>query len=488
MVSKEKKIGRLPPPGLFSRLLDSLGDILTLVLDEERRIIYTNAAFLEHFGLGWEEIYGQDCFHLGSPFIGTSGEGMGFCPLELGPYFPTRHIFTREVDGKKLVYEGTFYHLVDGNESSWTVCTFRNITQMFNLESQVRQLDEMGGILVQASMDGIIVNDMLGHILIFNEGASRILGYRSEEVIGKIRVRDLYPDKTAHEIKQLIYSSTHGGVGILENYETLARHKDGTLVPIWLSARLLRANGQEIGIVGYFRDLRERKRLEDELLRNERLVTLGKMVAHVTHEIKNPLAVIGGFAQQCERQTDLPEESRHKLKIIHQEVQRLEKFLADLASFGRTAPTQKVPGDITALIREVTEFMQGDFQGKGVEFVLQAAGEIPPFPFDPGQMRQVLLNLFKNSLEAMPRGGVITVSAAVRGDHLVLTVHDTGLGIAPEHLQSLFTPFFSTKEGGTGLGLTICRGLIDQHQGEIEFASEVDRGTTCTIRLPLATA
>ena len=159
-----------------------------------------------------------------------------------------------------------------------------------------------------------------------------------------------------------------------------------------------------------------------------------------------------------------------------------------MASFGRTAPTQKVPGDILALIQEVAEFMQGDFQEKGVEFVLQAPENLPPFPFDPGQMRQVLLNLLKNSLEAMPRGGVITVSAAVQGAHLVLTIQDTGQGIPPEHLKSLFTPFFSTKEGGTGLGLTICRGLIDQHQGEIEFASEVDHGTTCTIRLPLTAA
>ncbi|MCX5892147.1 MAG: PAS domain S-box protein, partial [Deltaproteobacteria bacterium] len=305
MVPKGKKIGRQPPPGLFSRLLDSLRDVFTLVLDEERRMVYASASFLEHFGLGWEEIYGQGCFHLGSPFTGTAGEEMGFCPLDLGPYFPTRRILTREVDGKPFVYEGTFYHLVEGEEDSWTVCAFRDITQMFNLESQVRQLDEMERMLVQASMDGIIVNDMLGNILIFNEGASRILGYRPEEVVGQMKARDFYPDKTAHEIKQLIYAPSHGGVGILENYETLARHKDGTLVPIWLSARLLRANSQEIGIVGYFRDLRERKRLEEELLRNERLVTLGRMVAHVTHEIKNPLAVIGGFARQCERQQEL---------------------------------------------------------------------------------------------------------------------------------------------------------------------------------------
>ena len=197
------------------------------------------------------------------------------------------------------------------------------------------------------------------------------------------------------------------------------------------------------------------------------------------------MATIGGFAQQCERREDLPEAVKHKVQIIRQEVQRLEKFLADLSSYTRTAPTRKVPGDLLALIQEVAEFMEARFKERRVAFVLQAPEPIPPFPFDPGQMRQILLNLFKNSLEAMPQGGGLTVSATVQGDHLVLTIQDTGQGIPPEHLKSLFTPFFSTKEGGTGLGLTICRGLIEQHQGTIEFASEVNRGTTCTIRLPL---
>jgi len=212
------------------------------------------------------------------------------------------------------------------------------------------------------------------------------------------------------------------------------------------------------------------------------------MVSHISHEIKNPLATIGGFAQQCERQEDLPEATRRKVKIIHEEVQRLEKFLTDLGSFTRTAPTLKSPGDILALIREVAAFMEAGFKERGVVFELQTSGKIPQFAFDPGQMRQVFINLNKNALEAMPHGGVLTVSAAVRDEQLVLALADTGQGIAPEHLKSLFTPFFSTKEGGTGLGLTICRGLIDQHQGEMEIASEVNRGTTCTIRLPLKPA
>jgi two-component system NtrC family sensor kinase len=485
MTAKGKPARRHPPTGLFARLLDSLRDVYTLVLDEKRSIVYANAALLEHFKLDWQAISGQGCLHLGNPFTSATGEKVGFCPLELGPYYPARHILTREVEGQKFVYEGTFYHLVDGREATWTLCTFRDVTQMFNLESQVRQLDELERMLVQASMDGIIVNDLLGNILIFNEGASRILGYRPDEVIGVLKATDFYPENQAHRIKQLIYCPGHGGIGVLENYETLARHQDGSLVPIWLSARLLRDSGREIGIVGYFRDLRERKRLEEELVRQERLATLGKMVAHVSHEIKNPLAAIGGFARQGERQEELPEATRRKLKFIHQEVQRLEKFLADLSSFTRIAPTQKVRGDILTLIQEVAEFMEADFKEKGVVFVLQAPGEIPPFPFDPDQLRQVLLNLLKNSLEAMPQGGNLNISVAVQNRHLVLTVQDTGQGITPEHLKSLFTPFFSTKEEGSGLGLTISRGLIEQHQGEIDFASEVGRGTTCTIRLPL---
>jgi len=485
MIPKGKHPPRRPPAGLFTRLLDSLRDTFTLVLDQERRIVYANASFLEHFGLDWNEISGQVCFNLGARFTNTAGEEIGFCPRESAPFSPAHHILTGEVEGKKFVYEGVFYHLADGRQGDLTVCTFRDVTQMFNLESQVRQLDELERRLVQASMDGIIVNDLLGNILIFNEGAARILGYRPEEVIGVLKASQLYPEKLAHEIKQLIYAPTYGGIGVLENYETVARHRDGSLVPIWLSARLLREDGHEVGIVGYFRDLRERKRLEEDLVRNERLATLGKMVSHISHEIKNPLATIGGFAKQCERQKDLPEATRRKIKIIHEEVQRLEKFLTDLGSFTRTAPTLKSPGDILALIQEVAAFMEADFKERGVVFELQTSEKIPQFAFDPGQMRQVFINLFKNALEAMPHGGVLTVSAAVADDQLVLALADTGQGIAPEHLKSLFTPFFSTKEGGTGLGLTICRGLIDQHQGEMEIASELNRGTTCTIRLPL---
>jgi len=479
---------RKPPEGLFSRLLDSLTDMYALVLDQDGRITYANVSFLEHFGVEWGKLYGRSCHELGKPFLGTDAVEVGFCPTEMSPRYPARTLLTRKVQDKVYIYECTLNQLEGSGRAAWTLLSLRDVTDRFRLESQVRQMDELERNLVQASMDGIIVNDMMGNVLIFNHGAAKILGYAPEEVIGKVKVYKFYPGKTAHEIKKLTYDPAHGGVGILENYETQAIHKDGSLVPIWLSARLLHEDGREIGIVGYFRDLRERQRLEMELLRSERLATLGKMVAHISHEIKNPLITIGGFASQLGRMADLPKDVRRKLTLIYQEVQRLEKFLTDMSTFTRGAPPQKTVGDLLALIQEVAELMDSSFKERSVVFHLHAQGRIPPFAFDSGQIRQVLINLFKNALEAMPEGGDLTVVTEVQDDYLVLKITDTGHGISPEEMQNLFTPFFTTKEGGTGLGLTICRGLITQHQGEINIESEVNRGTSCTMRLPLAPA
>ena len=123
-------------------------------------------------------------------------------------------------------------------------------------------------------------------------------GYEPEEVLGKMNIRELYAPGQPQEIDAKIHDPGYGGAGVLENYETWMRHKDGALVPIWLSAQVLYENDREIGMIGHFRDLRERKHMEEELLRSERLAVLGKMAAHISHEIKNPLMLIGGFARQ----------------------------------------------------------------------------------------------------------------------------------------------------------------------------------------------
>jgi PAS domain S-box-containing protein len=335
--------------------------------------------------------------------------------------------------------------------------------------------------MMQTCMDGIVANDSKGNIFIFNETAAHILGYDPEEVLGKIHVSELYPPGAAIEIKSKIQDQTLGGEGILENYETVARHKNGTLIPIWLSARIIFDGGREVGVVGHFRDLRERKRLEEELLRSERLSALGRMAAHISHEIKNPLMLIGGFARQVLKGTSGNlEKNKEKLQIIVDEVQRLEGFLGEVGSYGKISEPQKRPGDLNVLIQEVCQRLEPIAQEKGITIQQELDLKLPQIQFDPVHLRQVILNIAKNGIEAMPDGGTLTVVSGREAGRVFIRISDTGEGITPEVMAKIFQPFFSTKTKGSGLGLAISQKIMEAHQGEISIESEPHRGTRVT--------
>jgi PAS domain S-box-containing protein len=339
-------------------------------------------------------------------------------------------------------------------------------------------------LLIHTCMDGIAGNDLAGVIRTFNETAAKIMGYDAEEVLGKMNIRELYASGEFQKIEALIHAPILGGVGILENYETLVRHKDGTLVPIWLSARLLYENEREIGMIGHFKDLRERKRMEEELLRSERLAVLGKMAAHIGHEIKNPLMLIGGFARQVLKDLDQgPEKDVEKLQIIVDEVKRLEDFLVEVGSYARFSEPQKQRGNINALIQETCQRLEPSLRECNVELVLALDPNLPEMLFDPGHLRQVILNIAKNGIEAMETGGTLTIATGRQARRIFIEISDTGEGIPPEVQEKIYQPFFSSKPKGSGLGLAISQKIIQAHQGEIVIDSEPHKGTRVTIYL-----
>jgi two-component system NtrC family sensor kinase len=340
--------------------------------------------------------------------------------------------------------------------------------------------------LIETCMDGIIANDLKGNIFIFNETAAKICGYYPEEVVGKINVRELYPPGEAREIKLKILAPALGGKGILENYETMVRHRDGTLIPIWLTARFIYEDGREVGVVGHFRDLRERKRMEEELLRNERLSALGRMAAHISHEIKNPLMLIGGFARQVLKDpAGDPEKVKEKLRIMVDEVQRLEGLLVEVGSYAKISEPQKRPGDLNALIQETCHRLEPTIQERGISLRLELDEDLPQVQFDPVHLRQVILNIAKNGIEAMPQGGTLTIASGREPGRVLVHIADTGEGIPPEVRAKIFQPFFSTKPKGSGLGLAISQKIIEAHQGAITIESETHQGTRVTFFLNL---
>jgi PAS domain S-box-containing protein len=340
--------------------------------------------------------------------------------------------------------------------------------------------------LIQTCMDGIIFNDMQGNILTFNNTAANILGYSSEEVLGKINVRELYPEAMPREIKLKIDDPALGGKGILENYETMVRHKDGTLIPVWLTARIIYEDGREIGVVGHFRDLRERKRMESEILSSERLSALGRTAAHISHEIKNPLMLIGGFARQVLKEFPKDfEKNKEKLKIIVDEVQRLEGFLEEVGGYAKISEPQKKLGDFNALLQETCERLEPSLREQGITLRLEMAQNLPQIWFDPVHLRQVILNIAKNGIEAMPDGGTLTIASGREADRVFFQISDTGEGIPSDVMEKIFQPFFSTKSKGSGLGLAISQKIMEAHQGEINIESESHRGTRVTCFLNL---
>jgi PAS domain S-box-containing protein len=340
--------------------------------------------------------------------------------------------------------------------------------------------------LIEGSIDGIVALDKRGNIVIFNEGAERIFQYSSQEVIEKMDVADLYPPGQAKKIRADLYSNEYGGSGKLADYETTILNKAGSEVPVWISASIIYDNGEVLGSVIFFRDLTERKTLEKRVLQSERLATIGQGAAYISHEIKNPLTAIGGFAQQVLRKIDQDGKSKEKLEIIINETKRLEEFLLDVVGFTKLSRPKRSIASINKVIEEVCALLDYEFKSHHIIVTKSTDHSIPELSFDPKQIKQVLINIVRNALEAMKKGGELSIETCMKGDAIEIRISDTGKGIASENLKDIFDPFFTTKVRGTGIGLAISREIIDSHAGTMDIRSTVGEGTVCIITLPIS--
>jgi signal transduction histidine kinase len=233
-------------------------------------------------------------------------------------------------------------------------------------------------------------------------------------------------------------------------------------------------------------ELKTRELVEshDRLVHSERFAAVGEAASYVSHEIKNPLMVIGGLAQQVARRLADDPDAREKLHIIQTEVRRLENFLGDLRDFLRPTPPVKEKIDLNQVIKEVETLMGDAALEKGINLSDRLAPRLPPVEADPNRMKQILLNLIKNALEAMDSGGQITVSTGSTADQVWFAIQDTGPGMSTEVLDKIFNPFFTTKEKGTGLGLAVIHKIVTDHHGAITVESAPGKGSKFVVTLP----
>ena len=370
-----------------------------------------------------------------------------------------------------------------------------DISDRKRMERELKEANEFLSKLIESTVDGIIVTNMKGDIFIFNKGAENILGYKAEEVVGKMNIRNIYPPGVAKEVMEKLRNPDFGGVGKLTSFPILHQRKDGELIEGDLSASIIYdENGKEIASVGIFKDLRERLGIERELqkmrealLQSEKLAAMGRLTSQIAHELNNPIYGIMNTLELLK--TEIPPESKRRkiLELSLSETQRLAEMLRNMLSFSKPEEEKRRPVKINELVEGILLVMEKQMKETNIKMETHFDDGIPEVMASTNQMRQVLLNMFKNAKEAMPKGGTLTVRTSKEDNKVLIHIQDTGIGIPEELKDKIFEAFFTTKQKvkGVGLGLSVCYGIIKGHGGEIKVESEEGQGTTFTISLPI---
>ncbi|MBW2123599.1 MAG: PAS domain S-box protein, partial [Deltaproteobacteria bacterium] len=314
----------------------------------------------------------------------------------------------------------------------------------------------------------------------------RIFGYSRGEVIGHDLDVILGPRCSENHRRAVSrYLETRNPRLIGHETDFVAFRKNGESFPASISFSVAAIDGK-LFFTGILRDMTETRQLEERIQRSERLAALGQVVAEISHEIRNPLALIGGFSRQLAR-TAQDEKTRSKLDIITQEVGRLENLLGELRDL--YAPMRLVIEkiDLNELLREISSLAHESCRKKGIRLSLDTEDGPVFVEGDRGRLKQALLNLVKNGMEAMKKGGTLLMRSRVSGDRAELAISDEGPGIPEGAKEKIFNPFFTTKKQGTGLGLSVTKRIIEDHPGySFTLASQRGRGTTVRITMGIS--
>ncbi len=324
---------------------------------------------------------------------------------------------------------------------------------------------------------GLIAMDDNKHISSFNHVAGSVLNLSAEEVIGK-NAEQIIPK----ELWRLL-DNLDPEIGAVEK-ELDCTVDQGSVIPLEASATLLNDDdGKFLGYVLLFKDLSEVRSLRKEIARSQRLASVGRLAAGVSHEIRNPLSSIKGFATYFkERYHDVPENQQISNLMI-QEVDRLNRVVSQLHEFARPITISKKTVHVRSFIEDSLKLIERQALEAEIQIETNLSVETDTVCFDPDRLNQVLLNLYLNAIESMEDGGKLTVLLAPDEEkhRIEIRISDTGTGISKDDLVHVFDPYFTTKASGTGLGLAIVHNIIEAHGGEIQIDSVIGEGTTITI-------
>ena len=456
-----------------------------IVIDERGRIESFNPAAERLFGYREAEVLGHDVKMLmPSPY---HEEHDGYLSRYVETHVKKIIGIGREVTG--LRRDGSTFplHLSVGETAVAGERRFTGIlhdlSDRVRLEERLRASEARWRAVVESAVDAIIVIDARGHIEAFNPAAERLFGYSEQDVAGR-NVSMLMPSPYHEEhdgyLARYLATGVQKIIGL--GREVTGRRRDGTTFPLHLSVGEALLAGER-KFTGILHDLSVRVAIETQLREQTALARLGEMAAVIAHEVKNPLAAVRGAIEVIGGRLPADGKDAGVVKEIVNRIDSLNELMKDLLLFAR--PPQPKPSlvEIRSLVTSTAELLTEDPALNAVSVEIEGSG--PPILADPGLLRIVFLNLLVNGAHAMRGRGQIKVSVKVSEGTCHIAFNDSGPGIPPEILEKIFTPFFTTKSRGSGLGLPTAKRLIEAHRGTIHVLCPPGGGTRVTVQLPV---
>jgi PAS domain S-box-containing protein len=366
------------------------------------------------------------------------------------------------------------------------------------LYQELRQEEIFRERVIEGMLNGVFVTDREGNVTLANRAARDMCQYKQRQ-IRALRIDDMIIGEPGGGAKKSPVFQLFENNVPLTHYDCHLRRKDGMHVPIRMNASALSAEDGEVqGAIIEFIDMSEITRMEEEIRYLDRLAVLGRFTSAIAHEIRNPLTGIAAGIQYINRSQSLSPEHRENIAFVLNEVDRLNRIITDLFKVAKPHDLLCQKVSVRNLIDRSYRPLEEIFRNKAVAFGLSVEDNIPLIEVDPDQIVQVLINILKNAAEAVGQGGTVSVAArlyeggdpdVVREklrDMVCIEIADNGAGIVHDEKERIFEPFFSRKKGGTGLGLFVSQSIIQHHHGRISVSSDVGKGTSFRLYLPIA--
>jgi len=459
----------------YGRVFDLLPEMIFIV-DSDQKIVDHNLAAATETGHTSAELLHSSFEIILQPeqrrvLMSILKTDYGAQSLETKFVCADKSIMDVQVDLRRLYAAERFY----------SVLIAKDIT-----EQKKKELDYLRySNVIQHTVNPIQITDASGKMIYVNPAFERASGFLKGDLIGR-NPRILNSGRHSREFWKSVWdhiTARKVWVGEIEN-----RRKDGSPFHTELViSPIVDGNGHVVGFLGAHRDITEQKILEQQLVRSQKMESIGTLAAGIAHEVGNPLTSISSLVQVIQR-TTADEFAKEKLELIKDQINRIARIIRDLVDFSRPSSYVIKPTDVNKVIREALNIVQYGKKVKDIAFTLELADDLQSLPVVPDQLAQVFINILMNAVDSLDgKPGSIWIQSRVNEEVVEVLVKDTGKGIAPDDREKIFEPFFTTKAVGmgTGLGLWVSYGIVQSFGGDIEVDSDLGRGSTFKILLPV---